>query len=160
MTTQASTIRAGRGRPFRLTSANLPLLGAPLAAVLGGMAGEWLDFRALRVPLLVTVGFGVLATAYAIHGTHGGWRGFAGTVLVGVGTWAAAQSIYAAIHLGSGERFHAERFGAQWSQAIALVAAHGAFLGAPTGVAAALILRVPILRRPPTGRRPAPTPGT
>jgi hypothetical protein len=152
MTTQASTIRAGRGRPFRLTSpAGVLFLGAPLAAVVGGMAGEWLDFRALRVPLLVTMGFGVLATAYAIHGRHGGWRRFAATVLIGAGTWAGAQSIYVAIHLASGERFHAERFGAQWSQAIALVAAHGAFLGAPTGVAAALILRVPIFRARPYG---------
>lgn len=156
MTTQASTIRAGRGRALRLTSpAGVLFLGAPLAAVVSGMAGEWLDFRALRVPLLVAVGFGVLATAYAIHGTGGGWRRFAATVLIGAGTWAGAQSIYVAIHLASGERFHAERFGPQWSQAIALVAAHGAFLGAPTGFAAALILRIPIFRA-----RPAQPPGT
>jgi hypothetical protein len=156
LTTRASTIRAGRGRPFRFAwPAGLLLLGAPLASVLGGVAGEWLDFRALRVPLLVTVGFGVLATAYAMHGTHGGWRRFAATVLIGAGTWAAAQSIYAVLHVASGEQFHAERFGPQWSQAIALVAAHGAFLGAPTGVAVALILRVPIFRA-----RPARPPGT
>lgn len=140
-------MRAGRERPTRLTSpTRLLLFGAPLGAVVGGMAGEWLDFRALRVPLLVAVGLGVLATAYAIHGTGGGWRRFAATVLIGVATWAAAQSIYAVLHLMGGERFHAERFGPQWSQAIALIAAHGAFLGAPTGLAAALMLRIPIVR--------------
>lgn len=154
MATHATAIRAGRGRPLRFTSpAGVLLLGAPLAAVAGGMAGEWLDFRALRVPLLVAVGLGVLATAYAIHGTGRGWRRSAATVLIGVATWAAAQSIYAVLHVVSGERFHAERFGPQWSQAIALIAAHGAFLGAPTGVAAALMLRIPIVRarlaRPP-----------
>ncbi len=122
------------------------LFGAPFVAVLAGMSAEWLDFRALRVPLLLLVGFGVLATAYAAGGARGGWRSFAMTVLLGAATWAAAQSVYAIIHVASGERFHAERFGPQWSQAILLIAAHGAFLGTPTGLAAAIILRIPVLR--------------
>jgi hypothetical protein len=129
----------------------LLLLGAPIAAVLGGASGEWLDFRALRVPLLMMVGFGVLATAYAAGGARGGWRGSATTVLIGVATWAAAQSVYVMLHLALGERFHAERFGPQWSQAIALIAAHGAFLGAPTGVVAAALLRFLALRARPAG---------
>jgi hypothetical protein len=108
--------------------------------VLVGVPAEWLDFRALRVPLLLMVGFGVLATAYSVIGARRGWRPFASTVLVGIATWAGAQSIYAVIHTSVGEQFHADRFGPHWSQAIALIAAHGAFLGAPTGVIAALIL--------------------
>jgi hypothetical protein len=148
MTTHASTIsgRTGHGRPALTWPAGLLLLGAPIVAVLGGMAGEWLDFRALRVPLLIVVGFGVLATAYAAGGARGGWRAAAATVFIGAATWAASQTVYAAIHLASGERFHAERFGPQWSQAITLIAAHGAFLGAPTGIAAAILLRMPTLR--------------
>jgi hypothetical protein len=148
MTTHASTIRASsaRLRPALTWPAGLLLLGAPIVALFGGMAGEWVDFRALRVPLLVMVGFGVLATAYAAGGARGGWRRFAMTVLIGATTWAAAQTVYVAIHLASGERFHADRFGPQWSQAIALIAAHGAFLGAPTGIAAAILLRIPALR--------------
>lgn len=110
------------------------------------MSAEWLDFRTLRIPLLLLVGFGVLATAYAAGGARGGWRSFAMTVLIGAATWAAAQAVYVVIHVASGERFEADRFGPQWSQAIALVAAHGAFLGTPTGIAAAIILRIPPLR--------------
>jgi hypothetical protein len=88
------------------------------------------------------VGFGVLATAYSVNGTRRGWRRFGATVLIGIATWAGAQSVYAMIHIGGGERFHADRFGPQWSQAIALIAAHGAFLGAPTGLVAAVVLWV------------------
>ena len=122
------------------------LFAAPFVAVLAGMSAEWLDFRALRIPLLLLVGFGVLATAFAAGGASNGWRPFAATVLIGAGTWAAAQCVYAAIHVAAGERFEADRFGPQWSQAVALIAAHGAFLGVPTGIAAGLILRIPIFR--------------
>jgi hypothetical protein len=118
----------------------LLIFGAPLVAVLAGVSAEWLDFRALRAPLLLMVGFGVLATASSVIGARHGWRPFASTVLIGIATWAGAQSIYAAIHTTAGEQFHADRFGPQWSQAIALIAAHGAFLGAPTGIAAAIML--------------------
>ena len=128
---------ADRKRPPELL-----LFGAPLVAVLAGVSAEWLDFRALRVPLLLVVGFGVLATAYSVIGARRGWRPFASTVFVGFATWAGGQSIYAIIHTAAGEHFHADRFGPQWSQAIALIAAHGAFLGAPTGVVAAIILWV------------------
>ena len=147
MATQAASVRttAPSQQPRRPASGIL-LFGAPFVAVLAGMSAEWLDFRALRVPLLLFVGFGVLATAYAAGGVRGGWRSFATTVLIGAVTWAAAQSVYAIIHVASGERFEADRFGPQWSQVIALIAAHGAFLGAPTGLAAAIILRLPPLR--------------
>lgn len=128
------------------------LLGAPGVAILAGMSAQWLDFRALRLPLLLLVGFGVLATAYAVSGLRRDWRAALTTVLIGAATWAAAQSIYAVLHVASGERFHADRFGAQWSQAIALIAAHGAFLGAPTGIVAAMILRVAAMRTPATRR--------
>jgi hypothetical protein len=88
----------------------------------------------------------VLATAYSVSGARRGWRPFATTVFIGIATWAGAQSLYAMIHVVGGERFHADRFGPQWSQAIALIAAHGAFLGAPTGIVAALILWVAATR--------------
>jgi hypothetical protein len=118
-------------------------LGAPLVALLAGMAAEWLDFRELRAPLLLMVGFGVLGTSYAVTRTRTGVRQFVTAVAGGAATWAAAEAVYAVIHVASGERFHAERFGPQWSQAIGLIAAHGAFLGAPTGLTAALMLHAP-----------------
>jgi hypothetical protein len=121
--------------------------GAPLVALLGGMSAEWLDFRALRVPLLLMVGFGVLATSYTMTRGRTGGRPFLRTVVVGAATWAAVETVYEIIHLAAGERFHAARFGPQWSQAIGLVAAHGLFLGVPTGIAAALMLHAPVLRR-------------
>jgi hypothetical protein len=151
MTTQATTIRTRNAAARKaFPDRRLLLLGAPVVAVLAGVAAEWLDFRALRVPLLLMVGFGVLATAYAANGGRRGWRPFVATVLIGAATWAAAQTVYAIIHTASGERFHADRFGPQWSQAIALVAAHGAFLGAPTGVAAAIMLWVAAGRARPS----------
>ncbi len=145
MATRAASIPVASFGPKRSASGIL-LFGAPFVAVLAGMSAEWLDFRAFRIPLLLLVGFGVLATAYGVGGARGGWRSFAMTVLIGAATWAAAQSVYAIIHIASGERFDADRFGPQWSQAIALIAAHGAFLGTPTGLVAAIILRVPPLR--------------
>jgi hypothetical protein len=123
-------------------------LGAPLVAALGGMSAEWLDFRELRVPLLLMVGFGVLATAHVVAGTRPGWRAFAVATLVGVATWAAVETIYSIIHVARGEQFHAGRFGPQWSQAIGLIAAHGLFLGAPTGAVAGVMLQWrPLWRR-------------
>jgi hypothetical protein len=151
MTTQTTTMRAGGADARRaLAAGRLLLLGAPVVVVLAGVAAEWLDFRALRVPLLLMVGFGVLATAYAANGRRRGWRPFVATVLIGAATWAGAQTVYAIIHTASGERFHADRFGPQWSQAIALVAAHGAFLGAPTGLAAAVLLWLAARRARPS----------
>ena len=147
-TTTVGTARSDRdGRGHTRLSSRLLVLGAPVVTVLAGMAAEWLDFRALRVPLLVMVGLGVLATAYAVCGARTGWRAFVTTVLIGAATWAGAQTVYAIIHTAGGERFHAERFGPQWSQAIALIAAHGAFLGAPTGVAAGVVLWIAAQRR-------------
>ena len=145
MTTQAPPIS-----PLARTRRDVPvarflLFGAPAAALAAGMMAEWADFQALRVPLLLMVGFGVLATAYAATGTRRDWRAFGTAVLIGVATWGAAESIYSVLHVALGERFHADRFGPQWSQAIGLIAAHGLLLGAPTGVVAALLLRLPAL---------------
>ena len=149
MTFIATKIQRGNPRPAAARGlAPWLLLGAPCVAIVAGMSAQWLDFRALRVPLLLLVGFGVLATAYATNGVRRDWRAALTTVLIGAATWAAAQSIYAIIHIASGERFHADRFGAQWSQAIALIAAHGTFLGAPTGIVAAMILRIAAMRAP------------
>ena len=111
-----------------------------LVVVLGGMSAEWLDFRALRVPLLLMAGCGVLAAAWAITRGRTGVRAFVETVAAGAATWAAIEALYVVLHLAGGEQFHAERFGQQWSQAIGLVAAHGVFLGVPTGVAVAVVL--------------------
>ena len=111
-----------------------------LVVLLGGMSAEWLDFRELRVPLLAMAGCGVLAAAWAMTRGRTGARPFAETVAAGAATWAAIEALYVVIHLAGGERFHAERFGPQWSQAIGLVAAHGVFLGVPTGVAVAVAL--------------------
>lgn len=118
---------------------------APLVAILAGMAAEWLDFRALRVPLLLMVGFGVLATATALNGRRRAWPAFLTSIAVGFAAWAGAETVYAIIHVSSGQRFHAERFGPQWSQAIILILAHGLFLGAPTGAVVGVLLQWPRL---------------
>ncbi len=123
------------------------LLAAPAVALLIGLSAEWLDFRALRAPLLLLAGLGILATAYAIDGMRGGRAAFLRTAGIGFATWAAAQSLYVLLHVARGEAFDAGRFGPQWAQALGLIAAHGLFLGVPTGVVAALILRAPALRR-------------
>lgn len=148
MTTHATTIRAASPRSASPRTVPWLLLGAPCVAILAGVSAQWLDFRALRVPLLLLVGCGVLATAYATNGVRRDWRAALTTVAIGAATWAAAQGVYAIIHIAAGERFHADRFGAQWLQAIALIAAHGAFLGVPTGIVAAIILRVAAMRSP------------
>jgi hypothetical protein len=122
-------------RPGVIAPAAL-LFGAPAAALAAGVAAEWLDFRALRYPLLLTVGLGVLATALALFVRQRSLRAFALTVLLGVTTWACAEAIYVIIHTTRGEAFDADHFGPQWSQALALIAVHALFLGIPTGIAA------------------------
>ncbi len=152
MTAHAPTLPVAHGPSAPLAERWL-LLGAPLVAVLAGLSAEWLDFRALRMPLLLMVGFGVLATAYVLSGTRAGPRPFATTVLVGAATWAAAEALYCVLHVALGHRFHADVFGSsQPVQAVGLIAAHGLFLGAPTGVAAALMLHAPSWRRRRRGR--------
>lgn len=141
---------AGPGRrPELLASrrSHALLLAAPIAALLIGLSAEWLDFRALQVPLLFLAGFGILATAYAIDGTQVGRWPFVRTAGIGFATWAGAQSVFVLLHLARGESFDAGRFGPQWAQALGLIAAHGLFLGLPTGVVAALMLGSPALRR-------------
>ena len=128
-----------RPSPLRVPAAWLWAADA-LVVVLGGMSAEWLDFRALRVPLLLMAGCGVLAATWAMTRGGTGVRPFVQTVAAGAATWAAIEATYVVIHLAAGERFHAERFGPQWSQAIGLIAAHGIFLGVPTGLAVALVL--------------------
>lgn len=122
------------------------LFAAPVAAIVAGMAAQWLDFRALRVPLLLLVGFGVLTTALALAEGRRGWRTFVIAVGVGAAAWAGEQTVYVALHVALGEPFEAERFGPQWSQAIMLILAHGLFLGVPTGAFAGLLLHVPPIR--------------
>jgi hypothetical protein len=116
------------------------IYAAALAAVLAGIAAEWLDFRALRYPILLSVGVGVLFTAHSVFGRRTSVRTFLWTVALGVATWAAAESLYVAIHAARGEAFEAERFGPQWVQAVGLIGVHGLFLGLPTGLAAAAVL--------------------
>jgi hypothetical protein len=157
MTTRTIPIaRSSRPEASAPQSRRLLVFGAPLVGLLAGIAAEWLDFRELRVPLLLMVGLGVLATAAALTGprpgTRPGWRMFTVAVASGVATWAGAEAVYTVIHGARGESFHAERFGPQWSQALGLIAAHGLFLGAPTGAAAGLMLQWRPLTRRIAGR--------
>jgi hypothetical protein len=112
------------------------LLGAPIVALLAGLAAESLDFRALRYPLLLMVGLGVLATAIALFARERPLRAFVLTVLLGAATWGAAETLYVVLHVAQGESFDAERFGPQWRQALGLIGVHALFLGVPTGIAA------------------------
>lgn len=158
----AHTVRIDRGVTAgdarRRRSDRLLILGAPAAAALAGASAEWLDFRGLKYPLLLIVLAGVVATAYAVerrgigriaeseHAPRGGrrmWRRYGGSLralMVGVATWAAAETLYVMIHVVRGEAFAADRFGPQWAQALGLIGVHGLFLGAPTGIAAAVLL--------------------
>ncbi len=122
------------------------LAGAPIAAVLAGLGAEFLDFRELRVLFLLGVGFGVLSTSYALTGARPGWRTLGVAALVGVATWGGGEAIYTIVHASRGELFHADRFGSQPMQALGLIAAHGLFLGLPTGLAAGAMLQIPALR--------------
>ena len=124
------------------------LLAAPAAAVVAGLAAEWLDFRALRYPILLLMLAGVTATAFALTGGRAGWRAFVIAVATGVCAWAAAEALYVALHAARGERFDAERFGPQWAQALGLVGVHALVLGAPTGIAAGMLLQARALLRP------------
>ena len=55
--------------------------------------------------------------------------------------------------MAAGEPFDAGRFGPHWAQALALIAAHAAFLGIPTGAMAGLLAeRIAATRTPPTVR--------
>ncbi len=112
------------------------------------MAAEWLDVTALRYPLLLLVGLGVLATAWALLGSRRDARAFALAIALGMATWASAEALYVALHTMRSQPFEAERFGPQWAQALGLIGVHGLFLGAPTGIAAALLLHSgAVLRR-------------
>ena len=111
-------------------------------ALLAGFAAEWLDFRALRYPLLLMVGFGVLATAISLFARERPLRAFVLTVLLGAATWGAAETLYVVLHVAQGESFDAERFGPQWRQALGLIGVHALFLGVPTGIAAGVLRHV------------------
>jgi hypothetical protein len=124
----------------------LLILGAPAAAIIAGVAAERVDFRAMRYPILLMMLAGVVATAYALDwraAERGDRRAVPGamlrSVLLGVVTWGAAQTLYFILHVALGERFDAPRFG-QPLQALGLIAAHALFLGAPTGLVAGAIL--------------------
>jgi hypothetical protein len=136
MTMRTSTVAAAPA-VARPGGAHILAFGAPLAAVLAGLAAEFLDFRALRVPLLLMVLAGVAATAYAL--SPRGWRGAAFTVALGALTWAAAETIYVIIHAASGQPLETERSASQPAAALWLIAVHGVVLGVPTGAAAACL---------------------
>ena len=158
MTTHANARPIAPGADVvRENSARVLMYAAPLAALLAGCAAEWLDFRALRYPLLVLVLFGVTLTRHA-HDLlardregarqRGSLDAVLRTVVLGVVTWGVAETVYVLLHVVQGERFEADRFGPQAVQAIALIAAHGVFLGAPTGIAAWALLQLrSMLRR-------------
>jgi hypothetical protein len=139
-----SAFRLQSGFPGRVARVQMHVLAlyaaAPAAALAAGLAAEWLDFRALRVPLLVMVGFGVVGTAAVATRGVRALRAFAIAVLAGVVTWSVAEAVYCIVHVALGERFEAERFGPQPMQALGLIAAHGVFLGAPTGAVAGVLL--------------------
>ena len=82
----------------------------------------------------------VLSTAFALFGRRAGVRPLLATILLGAVTWAAAESLYVALHTARGEAFDAARFGPQWSQALGLIGVHGLFLGVPTGIVAAAVI--------------------
>ena len=142
MATAPRSVRLARqpSRSDQSTGFDVLLLAAPIVAIVAGVAAEWLDFRALRWPLLALVLAGVALTSHAMLRDRSGWSRLLVPVAVGVATWAAAETLYVIFHVVQGEPFDAERFGPQPAQAIGLIAAHGFFLGAPTGLAAALIL--------------------
>ena len=117
------------------------LLAAPVVAVLAGLAAEFLDFRALRYPLLAIVLAGVTLTSHALVRHRDGWAKWLIPVATGVATWGAAETLYVLLHVTQGTPFEAERFGSQPAQAVGLIIAHGLLLGAPTGFVAAILLR-------------------
>lgn len=117
------------------------LFAAPFAAILAGMAAQWLDFRALRLPLLLLVLAGVMATSIALSRARRPAAALGVCVVVGALTWAGAQVVYTILHAASGQEFSFGRLGGpQPVQALGLIAAHAAFLGLPTGVAAGIAL--------------------
>jgi hypothetical protein len=136
-------------RKLAFNAMQLSLYAAPVAAIIAGISAEWLDFRALRYPLLLMMLAAVVATRFA-HEELARRRGDAPrsapdamlrAVLLGMITWGAAQTLYVILHVAQGERFDAPRFGPQPLQAIGLIAAHAIFLGVPTGLAAGAILQ-------------------
>ena len=120
--------------------------GGVLGALIVGAAGEWLDFRALRAPILLAVGVCVLAAACSIR-TRGSARDFLRTAVIGAATWGAGGTLYAIIHVVRGESFDASRFGPQWSQALGLIGVHALLLGLPTGIAVAALMQAYRWRR-------------
>jgi hypothetical protein len=115
-------------------------LAAPLAGVVAGLAGQYADFRSLRALILLAVGLGVLATAWAATRHADNVRTIAVAAAIGATAWGGGQVMYVILHIASGEPFDMDMFDAQWEQAIALTVAHAAFLGVPTGLVAGLLL--------------------
>ena len=144
--TQSSPIRSAESTNGAFSASGWMILGAPAAAILAGLAAEWLDFRALRYPLLLGVGLGVLATALALFGRDRGLRPFLLVVVLGAATWAAAETLYVIIHASRGAPFETERFDSEWAKGLFLIGVHALFLGVPTGFAAAVVRHV-IVRR-------------
>ncbi len=141
------------------------------------LSAEFVDFRTLRVPILMAVGVCVLWTAIVWIGPRrpidggrpdeGGHVGpplrgrsasaveFLRSTALGAGIWGAGGAVYAIVHVARGETFDADRFGPQWAQALGLIGVHALFLGVPTGIATALVLYV-VRRMRQERERPAP----
>ena len=120
--------------------------GAVVGALTVGAGGEWLDFRALRAPILLGVGVCVLAAACSVPRSRG-FIDFVRTALIGAATWGAGRALYAFIHIARGESFDASRFGPQWSQALGLIAVHTVLIGLPTSIAVAALMQAYRWRR-------------
>lgn len=117
-----------------------------MLATASGIAAH---FFSERQPLLVPTSVAVVMASYALSGGLPFRRALAVSVGVGFALWGFEQAVYAVVHVASGEEFTADRFGPQWSQALLLILAHATLIGVPSGVVAALLLRMPPLRRSP-----------
>ena len=120
-----------------------------IGALIVGAGGEWLDFRALRVPILLAVGLCLLAAVCSVP-ARGGIRDFVRTSVVGAATWGTGGVLYVMIHVARSESFDASRFGPQWSQALGLIVVHALLLGLPTGIGVAALMQAYRWRRDQT----------
>jgi hypothetical protein len=119
----------------------IAILPVALVALAAGLSAEFLDFRALRVPILLLVLSGVIAGVRLVNIGRPGHR-IAIALVSGAAAWGGAQLVYAVIHASRGRTFdfNAWPWEAQASQAAGLILAHAVFLGLPTGIAAAVVV--------------------
>jgi hypothetical protein len=117
------------------------MLPVVLVALAAGLSAEYLDFRALRVPILLLVLAGVIASVRLLDIGRTGHR-IAAVLVTGAAAWGGAQVVYAVIHASRGRtfEFNAWPWESQASQAAGLILAHAVFLGFPTGIAASAVV--------------------